>query len=120
MFKETHSKEKLCEVIENIDCLSQHAFSEINAIASLSLLAMESPDRVLGTNEDIARILHTIRNLSEVTQGNINYEAETVECNYSDERIFRPLGGTLLLLLMTRRSLCSLCWVIFCKSIFRC
>ena len=89
MNDKTYTTEKLCEVIEGIDCLSQQGFSQIGSIARLSLLALESPGRSFGDSEDVASALKAIWSISENIQNSINCESEDVGCAYLDEGMLR-------------------------------
>ncbi len=76
--------QKLRNTVEWMDCLSQDAFSKITTMARLALASLEAPDghRHL---DDIANALGAIWSTAEVAENGINYEAETVGCNYKDE-----------------------------------
>lgn len=78
--------EQLCNVIKEMDGLSQGAFSEIASLARLALLAMEQPATYgnEGSLDAIARVLTTIKGKAEDIDNCINTVAEGVGCNYVD------------------------------------
>lgn len=80
---QVHSTRDMGDVINTIDCLSQEGFSSIAAIASLALLAMETSP--VGNTENIIQALRTIRGKARDIENCINYEAETVGCNYKEQ-----------------------------------
>src|SRR5690349_422366 len=79
--------EKLRDVIQLMDNFSQHGFSQIAAIARLTLTSMQIPESPR-TLDDIAYALEAICQKAEYVEDCINGEAENVGCNYidSDER----------------------------------
>lgn len=76
--------ERLQSAVQDMDCLSQGAFSKISALAKLSLAYMETPDGYLHP-ESIAHALHTIRGIADDIKNCINCSAEEVGFNYRDE-----------------------------------
>ncbi len=84
----TSDVQKLREAIENMDGLSQDAFSEIAAIASLALSRFETPNGYL-SSEDIVYALRAIRSTAQSTENSINCEAEQVGCNHTDAAMVR-------------------------------
>lgn len=74
----------LRDVVTSMDSLSQGGFSEIAAIASLALMALETPDGWRSV-DDIATILEAIRSKAKEVEHLINAEAEQVGCNYKNE-----------------------------------
>lgn len=72
---------KLRGTIEMMDALSQEGFSEIAAIATLALTALEAPQ---GYNdlESIALAFAAIKRKAEDGKNCINFEAEDIGCNY--------------------------------------
>lgn len=76
--------QELEETVNTIDQLSQGGFSEIAAIASLALIALETPDGWRSI-DDIVTVLETIRKKAKKVENLINVEAEQVGCNYKDE-----------------------------------
>lgn len=77
--------EKLRNVINTIDAISQAGFGQIEAISNLILKAMEVPNQnplqLLG---DIGKALCCIKYRAEDSLNTINYEAESMGCNYRD------------------------------------
>lgn len=76
---------RLQSAITDMDALSQEGFSEIAAIARLTLRAMEAPSTTTRDNEDIAQALRTIWGKADDIQNCINCEAENVGCNWMSE-----------------------------------
>jgi len=76
------STDDLKQVITSIDSFSQQGFSEIAAIARLAISASESTQQTPTVPSDIISILHLIQGISSDIQNSINYEAETVDCNF--------------------------------------
>lgn len=74
---------RLHAAITDIDCLSQQAFSEINAIAELTLRWMESPEGYQRPDV-ISAALSSISHKAQQTLENIGLEAESVGCEYVD------------------------------------
>jgi hypothetical protein len=76
------SAEDLLNTIQTMDALSQEGFSQIAAIASLALLAMET-----AAPNDVANVVQALRAISGKAhdiENCINYEAEMVGGNYVD------------------------------------
>lgn len=76
--------QKLRNVVEFIDSLSQGGFSEISSIARLALSRLEAPDGYRHL-DDIANALSAIMDKADDIQNCINSEAERVGCNYVDD-----------------------------------
>ena len=70
--------------IEFMDGLAQEGLSQIEGIASLALLALETPSGSVSM-EDIAAALEAIREKAEVTMAHISNQAEEWECNATNE-----------------------------------
>ncbi|WP_367155645.1 hypothetical protein [Methylomonas sp. HYX-M1] len=79
---------RLQNAIIDMDSQAQTGFDEIEAIASLVLSAMESPERY-PDDEDIAQALIVIMHKASEIKNDINYAAEVVGCNYKDESTMR-------------------------------
>lgn len=76
--------QKLRDTIQLLDNFSQKGFSQIAAIARLTLESLKVP----GTHpalDDIAYALEAICEKAEYVEGCINAEAESFGCNYIDE-----------------------------------
>lgn len=65
--------------IINIHSLATHAFSQIEAIANTSLLAMQTPD-AYKFPENIAMTLDAIGSIAQSIHGCIDGEAEYIGC----------------------------------------
>ncbi|WP_297326100.1 hypothetical protein [Nitrosomonas sp.] len=76
--------EALRNKIIDIDALSQSGFSQIESIAHLALLSLQTPDGYRHIR-DIAFALEAIRHKAQDIQSCINSTAEDVDCNYIDE-----------------------------------
>lgn len=76
---------KLRDVVKEMDCLSQSGLSKIAAVAKLALVRLETPAGHQHI-DDIASILELIWGTADDVQNCINHAAETVGCNYVDER----------------------------------
>lgn len=74
---------QLHAAITDIDCLSQGGFSEISAIAKLTLAALETPDGY-HFSENVALALRAIWGKADDIENCINCRAEEVGCNYQD------------------------------------
>ena len=83
---------KLQSVIEDMDALAQGGFSEISALAKLALAALQTPQGYRDI-ESIVQALQAIRGKAEDINNCINYTAETVGCNYKDERLYSRYGA---------------------------
>jgi len=79
----SHDLKRLHNAITDIDALSQHAFSEIAAVADLALHWMESPIDYRRLDV-IANALSSISCRAQNTLESIGYEAESVGCGYED------------------------------------
>jgi len=77
-----HGVEDLLDTIKTMDALSQEGFSQIAAIASLALLAMETaaPNDVA----NVVQALRAIRGKAYDIENCINTEAEMVGGNHVD------------------------------------
>lgn len=80
---QTQDVGKLRSAVEVMDAISQEGFSEISAIATLALAALET---LHGCNdiEIIARTLGAIKRRAEDSENYINSEAEQVGCDWRD------------------------------------
>lgn len=67
-----------------MDNFSQHGFSQIAAIARLTLASMQVPESPR-TLDDIAYALESICQKAEYVEDCINGEAENVGCNYIND-----------------------------------
>jgi hypothetical protein len=76
--------QKLRDKIHLLDTFSQHGFSQIAAIARLTLESLKVPGSYPGL-DDIAYALEAICEKAEYVENCINNEAESVGCNYIDE-----------------------------------
>jgi len=76
--------EKLRDTIQLMDNFSQHGFSQIAAIARLTLISMKTPE-TRRTFDDIAYALELICEKAEHIEDCINGEAESAGCNYINE-----------------------------------
>ena len=78
---------KLRKTINTIDCLSQNAFSDIQAITTMALAYIEATSNTGEWDEmghtTLARALNIIRDRTHDAENCINVEAETVGCNYT-------------------------------------
>ncbi|PXX15593.1 hypothetical protein C8R27_1096 [Nitrosomonas ureae] len=76
--------QQLRDTIQLLDNFSQKGFSQIAAIARLTLQSLKVPE---GTHalDDIAYALEAICEKAEYVEGCINAEAESFGCNYIDE-----------------------------------
>ena len=79
MNKSTSTEQKLRDAVETIDSFSQHGFEEISAIATLALIALETPAGHRNI-ESIARALMAIKSKAQDIQNIINCEAGNVGC----------------------------------------
>ncbi len=70
--------------ITDIDALSQSGFSQIESIAQLALIALQTPEGYRCI-DDIYVALEAIRHKAQDIQNCINSEAENVGCNYIDD-----------------------------------
>ncbi|WP_343661091.1 hypothetical protein [Ralstonia sp.] len=78
----------LRHAVQNMEGLTQEAFSEIAAIAGLALSTLETPGAYL-CSEDIAYALTAIRNKAQCIGDLVNCEAKRVGCGYEDEAALR-------------------------------
>ncbi len=76
---------KLKGVITDMDCLSQEGLAEIEAVTRLVLRVMESPNVNESDHGYIIHALHSIRKKADDTMNYINYQAESVSCNWRNE-----------------------------------
>lgn len=83
---------RLRDAVLNMDCLSQTGFSQIAAIARLSLLAMETPAAQQHTCT-LATALEAIQTIADDIQSCINSTAEGVGCNYIDSPARRRMAA---------------------------
>ena len=79
---------KLHETIRDMDALAQGGFSEIAAIARLSLIALESPKEVRDP-ETIAQALHAIWSKALDIENSITATAGEVGCEFIDDQALR-------------------------------
>ena len=84
MNKSTSTEQKLRDAVETIDSFSQHGFEEISAIATLALIALETPAGHRNI-ESIARALMAIKSKAQDIQNIINCEAGNVCCASIDK-----------------------------------
>lgn len=85
------SVEDLLNTIKTMDSLSQEGFSQIAAIASLALLAMQTD--APHVTENVVQALRAIRGKAQDIENCINYEAEMVGGNHVDlDRRERQFG----------------------------
>ena len=70
--------------IEFMDGLAQDGLDQIEGIARLALLALETPNGSVSM-EDIASALEAIREKAETTMAHISNQAEEWECNATNE-----------------------------------
>jgi hypothetical protein len=78
--------------VQDMDGISQNTFSEIAAIAQLSIAYLENP-AIPFCQENLAQAFSIIWNACEIGQGCINVEAERVGCNYVDGGVERRLSA---------------------------
>jgi len=76
--------QELRDTIYAMDALSQEGFSEIESIAELVLVALETPTSYQHIN-DIALALRVIREKASEIKNYIRNEAEEVGCNHVDK-----------------------------------
>lgn len=76
--------QKLRDTIQLLDNFSQHGFSQIAAIARLTLESLKVPGAYPAL-DDIAYALEAICEKADYVEGCINAEAENFGCNYIDE-----------------------------------
>lgn len=79
MNKPTSTEQKLRDAVELMDSFSQGGFEEISAIATLALIALETPAGHQNI-ESIARALMAIKSKAQDIQNIINCEAGNVGC----------------------------------------
>ncbi|ADL56030.1 hypothetical protein [Gallionella capsiferriformans] len=80
--------QRLRNAINTMDCLSQEGFSSITAIAKLIITSLETSAII--DRDTIAHAVHAILGKAQDIENCINYEAESLGCNYrskSDERL---------------------------------
>ena len=80
----TATAQALRTAIGDMDALSQEGFSEIAAIASLTLRSMEHPD-AYEHMDDIALALRAICGKAQSIMDSINCRAEELEANHVDD-----------------------------------
>lgn len=86
------SIDALSDTLKLVDSVSQDAFGRIKSLCVVTLLAMEQPGHPLDM-EDIAQVLKQIEQASDEAEGCINSEAETLGCNYKDEKWYRRIDA---------------------------
>lgn len=84
--------QKLRNIINDMDCLSQIGFLEISAVAKLALSHLETPDCYRDL-ENIANAFHVIAAKANDIRNCIGVEAEGVGCGYSDDAQRRRLDA---------------------------
>lgn len=86
--------EKLQQAITNMDSLSQDGFSEIAAIARITIKALEGGACVRPI-EDVIKILDIIWAKANDIENCINGEAEDVGCHYMSETTKQEINEAL-------------------------
>lgn len=79
---------RLQAAVTDMDCLAHGGFSEISAIATLALAALETPAGYRHP-ETIAQALIAIRGKADDIDNCIGHQAEEVGCNYHDPNTAR-------------------------------
>lgn len=82
----------LCTTIETMDRLAQVGLNEIEAIARLALLSLETPDGQRNI-ENVALALHAIVQKADFTCDAITYEADEVGRGYKDDSRMRRVAA---------------------------
>lgn len=85
---ETPSIEELRESLELVDSMSQDAFGRIQALCSLTLLAMQQHGHPVDM-EYVAQVLIQIDQAAEEAESCINSAAERVACSHKDLNLIR-------------------------------
>ena len=73
--------QRLRTTIKHMDALSQEGFSRIEALARVTLMALETPDAYRSV-EMIAKTLETICGIAQGNMDTVNSYAEEVGCNW--------------------------------------
>lgn len=73
--------ERLRDAIRSMDAISQEGFSRIEALARITLMALETPD-AYRFPELIAQTLDTIAAVAQTSMDAANSSAEEVGCNW--------------------------------------
>lgn len=73
--------QRLRDTIKDMDAVSQDGFSRIEALARITLMALETPDAYRFT-ELIAQTLETIATVAQTSMDAVNSGAEGVGCNW--------------------------------------
>lgn len=73
--------DRLRDTIKDMDAISQDGFSRIEALARITLLALETPDACRFI-ELIAQTLDTIATVAQTSMDAVNSGAEEVGCNW--------------------------------------
>lgn len=88
----TPSIERLREKLLLVDSVSQDAFGRIKSLCNVALLAMEQHGHPVDI-EDLAQVLKQIDQASDEAENCINSEAESVGCDFKDQKWYRRLDA---------------------------
>ncbi len=86
-----HTIESLQAHINNMDAMSQAAFTKIKAIAKLALYALETPNGVKDL-ESLGSALEDIAVNADMGMNDVNVEAELAGANFTDDAAHRRLS----------------------------
>jgi len=84
--------EALRSTLRLVDNVSNDSFGRIKSLCAVALLAMEQHRKPVDM-EHLARILVHIEVVCDDARNCINYEAETVGCDYKDEAWLRRIDA---------------------------
>jgi hypothetical protein len=73
--------DRLRTTIKDMDAMSQEGFGRIEALARITLMALETPDAYRFT-EMIAKTLETICGIAQSSMDTVYSNAEEVDCNW--------------------------------------
>lgn len=80
----------LRDTVKTMDCLAQRGFDQIEAIARLAILSLETPDGQRNT-EALSHALRVIADMAFRTGDSISFEADEVGCRFVDDAHARRL-----------------------------
>lgn len=80
----------LRDTVKTMDCLAQRGLSQIEAIARLAILSLETPDGQRNTDA-LSHALRVIADMAFRTGDSVSFEADEVGCRYVDDAHARRL-----------------------------
>ena len=84
--------DRLRNTIKDMDAMSQDGFSSIEALARVTLMALENPD-AHRFHEVIAKTLETIAGIAQTSLDAVNSNAEAVGCNWIEVKDQRRMDA---------------------------